>query len=122
MTRSVRSSTDGGTVRPSVFTVFRFTMSARFMGCSIGRSPGLRQVIEVRRRRARRCVPPIAAAVALLLCAIATAKGQGPEVKVIEIEIGDNMRYAPYVIDAEPCQKLWIVLSPAAEIKPVGHK
>jgi hypothetical protein len=47
----------------------------------------MRQVIEVRRRRARRCLPPIAAGSVLLLCAIATAKGQGPEVKVIEIDV-----------------------------------
>jgi len=36
----------------------------------------MRQVIEVRRRRARHCPPPIAAASVLLLCAIATAEGQ----------------------------------------------
>ena len=60
------------------------------------------QVIEVRRKGAHRCLPTIAAASVLLLCAIATAKGQGPEVKVVEIEIGDNMRYTPSVIDAEP--------------------
>ena len=66
-------------------------------------------------------MPPIAAAVALLLCAIATAKGQGPEVKVIEIEIGDNMRYAPSVIDAEPGQKLRVVLRPVGKIKALGH-
>ena len=72
----------------------------------------MRQVIKVRRRGARRCLSPIVAALVLLLCAIATAKGQGPEVKVIEIEIGDNMRYTPSVIDAEPGQKLRVVLKP----------
>ena len=81
----------------------------------------MRQVIEVRRRRARRCLPSIAAASALLLCAIATAKGQGAEVKVIEMEIGDNMRYTPSVIDAEPGQKLRVVLKPVGKIKALGH-
>ena len=79
------------------------------------------QVIDVRRRGARRCLLPIAAASVLLLCAIATAKGQGPEVKVIEIEIGDNMRYTPSVIDAEPGQKLRVVLRPVGKIKALGH-
>ena len=74
----------------------------------------MRQAIEVRRKEARRCLPPIAAATVLLLCAIATATGEGPEVKVIEIEIGDNMRYTPSVIDAEPGQKLRVVLRPVA--------
>src|SRR5215510_5905470 len=81
----------------------------------------MRHVIEVRRRGARRCLPPIVAASVLLLCAIATARGQGPEVKVIEIEIGDNMRYAPPVIDAEPGQKLRVVLKPVGKIKALGH-
>ena len=81
----------------------------------------MRQVIKVRRRGARRCLPPIVAALVLLLCAIATAKGQGPEVKVIEIEIGDNMRYTPSVIAAEPGQKLRVVLKPVGKIKALGH-
>jgi hypothetical protein len=72
----------------------------------------MRQVIEVRKRWPLRCLPPIAATSVLLLCAIATAKGQGPEVKVIEMEIGDNMRYTPSVIDAEPGQKLRVSSSP----------
>ena len=74
----------------------------------------MRPVIEVRRRGARRCLPSFVAASVLLLCAIVTAKGQGSEVKVIEIEIGDNMRYTPSVIDAEPGQKLRVVLRPVA--------
>ena len=77
----------------------------------------MRQVIEVRRRGVPRCLSPIVAASVLLLCAIATAKGQGREVKVIEIEIGDNMRYTPSVIDAEPGQKLRVVLKPVGKIK-----
>ena len=80
----------------------------------------MRQVIEVRRRGARRCLPPIVAASVFLLCAIATAKGQGSEVKLIEIEIGDNMRYTPSVIDAEPGQKLRVVLRPVGKIKGAG--
>src|SRR5262245_55817094 len=81
----------------------------------------MRHVIEIRRGGARRCLPPIVAARALLLCAIATARGQGPEVKVIEIEIGDNMRYTPSVIDAEPGQKLRVVLKPVGKIQALGH-
>src|SRR5262245_13351464 len=79
------------------------------------------QMIEVRRRGARRCLPPIAAASVLLLCAIATAKGQGPEVKVIEIEIGDDRRYSACAIDAGPGQKLRLVFRPGGKVKAPGH-
>src|SRR5262245_39521418 len=81
----------------------------------------MRQVIEVRKRWPLRCLPPIATACVFLLCAIAPTKGQGPEVKVIEMEIGDNMRYTPSVIDAEPGQKLRVVLKPVGKIKALGH-
>jgi len=81
----------------------------------------MRQVIEVRKRWPLRCLAPIATACVFLLCAIAPTKGQGPEVKVIEMEIGDNMRYAPSVIDAEPGQKLRVVLKPVGKIKALGH-
>ena len=79
------------------------------------------QVIEVRRRGARRCLLPIAAAGVFLLCAIATATGQGPEVKVIELEIGDNMRFTPSVIDVQPGQHLRVILKPVGKIKALGH-
>ena len=81
----------------------------------------MRQVIEDRKRWPLHCLPPIAAACASLLCAIAPANGQGAEVKVIEMEIGDNMRYTPSVIDAEPGQKLRVVLKPVGKIKALGH-
>jgi azurin len=79
------------------------------------------QVTRVRSMDAGRCLLPIAAAGVFLLCALATATGQGPEVKVIEIEIGDNMRYTPSVIDAGPGQKLRVVLRPVGKIKALGH-
>src|SRR5262245_49111162 len=81
----------------------------------------MRQVIEVRKRWLLRCLPPTATACVFLLCAIAIANGQGAEVKVIEMEIGDNMRYTPSVIDAEPGQKLRVVLKPVGKIKALGH-
>ena len=40
---------------------------------------------------------------------------------MIEIEIGDNMRYTPSVIDAEPGQKLRVVLKPVGKIQALGH-
>lgn len=40
MTRSARTSTDGGTVSPSARAVLRLTASSNVVGCSIGRSPG----------------------------------------------------------------------------------
>ena len=41
MTLSARSSSDGGTVSPSAFAVFRLMTSSNFVGCSTGRSAGL---------------------------------------------------------------------------------
>ena len=40
MTRSARSSSDGGIARPSAFAVFRLITSSNLVGCSMGRSPG----------------------------------------------------------------------------------
>ena len=41
MTRSARTSTDGGIVRPSAFAVLRLIANSNFVGCSTGRSAGL---------------------------------------------------------------------------------
>jgi hypothetical protein len=41
ITRSARSSTDGGMVSPSVLAVFMLITSSNFVGCSTGRSAGL---------------------------------------------------------------------------------
>jgi azurin len=79
------------------------------------------QVTRVRSMEAGRCLLPIAAAGVFLLCALATATGQGPEVKVIELEIGDNMRFTPSVIDAQPGEHLRVVLKPVGKIKALGH-
>jgi len=81
----------------------------------------MRQGTRVRSIEASRCLLPIAAAGVLLLCALATAAGQGPEVKVIELEIGDNMRFTPSVIDAQPGEHLRVVLEPVGKIKALGH-
>jgi hypothetical protein len=41
ITSSALRRIDSGTVRCSVFAAFRLTISSNFVGCSIGRSPGL---------------------------------------------------------------------------------
>ena len=81
----------------------------------------MRRVVKARSSGAGRYLPPIAVAGVFLLCAIATATGQSSEVKVIEMEIGDNMRFTPSVIDAEPGQPLRVVLKPVGKIKALGH-
>ena len=40
MTLSARASTEGGTLRPKAFAVFRLTTSSNLVGCSIGISAG----------------------------------------------------------------------------------
>src|SRR5215471_7610418 len=40
MTRSARSSSDGGIVRPRAFAVLRLIASSNFVGCSMGKSAG----------------------------------------------------------------------------------
>jgi Transcriptional regulatory protein, C terminal len=40
-TSSARASSDGGIVSPSAFAVLRLITSSNFVGCSMGRSPGL---------------------------------------------------------------------------------
>src|SRR5262249_60191825 len=41
MTRSARSSRDGGIVKPRAFAVLRLMITSNFVGCSMGRSAGL---------------------------------------------------------------------------------
>src|SRR5262249_38823304 len=41
ITSSARASTDCGIVRPSALVVLRLITSSNFVGCSMGRSPGL---------------------------------------------------------------------------------
>src|SRR5262249_6671687 len=41
ITSSAIASSDGGTVRPSVFAVLRLMTSSNFVGCITGRSAGL---------------------------------------------------------------------------------
>src|SRR5262245_47915576 len=99
----------------------RALSSGEWASGSHGRVRPMRQVVEARSTSASRHLPPIAVAGVLLLCAIAAATGQGREVKVIEMEIGDNMRFKPSVVDAEPGQPLRVVLKPVGKIKALGH-
>ena len=48
MTRSARTSTLGGIVRPICFAVFRLITSSNFNGCSTGKSPGFAPQIFIR--------------------------------------------------------------------------
>src|SRR5262245_33245201 len=41
ITWSARSSTEGGMVKPSAWAVFMLITSSNFVGCSMGRAPGL---------------------------------------------------------------------------------
>jgi len=41
MSSSARASTEGGIARPSALAVLRLIASSNFVGCSMGRSPGL---------------------------------------------------------------------------------
>jgi hypothetical protein len=58
ITLSARYSTDCGIVRPSCFAVFRLITNSNFVGCSTGRSAGLRPFkILSTNAAARRCPP-----------------------------------------------------------------
>jgi azurin len=68
----------------------------------------------------RRCYL-IAVAVAFLLCAPTLSTGEDSALKVVEIAIGDNMRYTPAVIDAQPGQRLRVILKAAGKIQALSH-
>jgi azurin len=59
--------------------------------------------------------------VALLLGANISAMGQGAEVSTIELNVGDNMRYAPAVIQAHPGERVRIVLKGVGKLNALGH-
>ena len=47
MISSARASTDGGIVRPSALAVLRLMTSSNLVGCSTGRSAGLRALQDL---------------------------------------------------------------------------
>ena len=63
ITRSARSRSDGGIVRPSILAVLRLMISSNLLGCSTGKSPGLTPLrilstnVAARRSRSRRFAP-----------------------------------------------------------------
>jgi len=63
----------------------------------------------------------IAGFVSLLLCSSTLTSGQDADLKVVEITIGDNMRYTPAVIDAQPGQRLRVILKAAGRIQGLSH-
>ena len=60
-------------------------------------------------------------AVALLIGAASFATGQGAEVPTIELNVGDNMRFTPSVIQAHPGQRVRIVLTGVGKLPAVAH-
>jgi uncharacterized cupredoxin-like copper-binding protein len=63
----------------------------------------------------------LAGAAAVLLGATTSAVGQGAEVLTIELNVGDNMRYTPSVIQAHPGQRVRIVLKGVGKLAALGH-
>ena len=69
-----------------------------------------------------RCVCVIAVAVMLLLGETTTSTiGQAQDVKAVEIQVGDNMRFTPSVIDAHPGQRMRVILKPVGKIQALAH-
>ncbi len=64
---------------------------------------------------------PVAVALALLVGADGPAAGQGGEVKVVEIEVGDNMRFTPSAIEARPGERLRVILRAVGKIQALRH-
>ena len=60
-------------------------------------------------------------AVALLIGAATFATGQGAEVSTIELNVGDNMRFTPAVIQAHPGQRVRIVLTGVGKLAALAH-
>ena len=59
--------------------------------------------------------------ITLLLGANISAMGQGAEVSTIELNVGDNMRYTPAVIQAQPRQQVRIVLKGVGKLAALGY-
>ena len=60
-------------------------------------------------------------AVAVLLGAPTFAIGQGAEVSTIELQVGDNMRFTPSLIQAHPGQRVRIVVTGIGRLPAVAH-
>ena len=58
---------------------------------------------------------------AVLLATSTSAMGQGAEVSPIELNVGDNMRYTPSVIQAHSGQRVRIVLKGVGKLAALGH-
>lgn len=63
----------------------------------------------------------IAVAVMLLLAETTPTISQAQDVKVVEIQVGDNMRFTPSVIDAHPGQRMQVILRPVGKIQALAH-
>lgn len=60
-------------------------------------------------------------AVAVLLGAPTFAIGQGAEVSTIELQVGDNMRFTPSLIQAHPGQRVRIVVTGIGKLPALAH-
>lgn len=67
-----------------------------------------------------RSVHPVIVVV-VLLCATTFAMGQGAEVSTIELQVGDNMRFTPSVIEAHPGQRLRVVVKRVGKLAALTH-
>ncbi len=73
--------------------------------------------------RTAQSVRQILVVVAPLLSAVAPVAGQPPDVSLIEIQVGDNMRFTPSVINASPGGQVRVVLKGVGKIPKtaMGH-
>lgn len=81
----------------------------------------MRREIETATAVGGRCARRIALAVVLLLGATAPAMGQGGDAKTVQVEVGDNMRFTPSVIEARPGERLHVVLKGVGKIQALAH-
>lgn len=56
------------------------------------------------------------AAAALVAATVFTAAAQAPRARTVELEVGDNMRFVPAVIEARPGERLRVVLKGVGKI------
>lgn len=54
--------------------------------------------------------------VAVLLVGIGPAAGQSPDARAVEIEVGDNMRFSPSVINARPGERIRVVVKGVGKV------
>ena len=70
--------------------------------------------------RTARSVGQTLIVVASLLLAVGPVSGQTSEAKLVEIQVGDNMRLTPSVINARPGERLRVVLKDVGKIPKTG--